>query len=148
MSEVNKALLNTNTEAFIPAFLPVSTEARGSSSISVSPLESISTSRRTLKSRRRLRDASRTVPLRVATHSLQRPTIGGALVSISEVNNDLLNTNADCSHQRSSQCPLKLVVPRRRSRVLPWSRSRSPWALELRRRLSDASRIVPFPGCL
>ncbi len=45
MSEVNRALLNTNTEAFIPAFLPVSTEARGSSSLSVSPLESISISR-------------------------------------------------------------------------------------------------------
>ena len=34
-SEANKALVNTNTEAFIPAFLPVSTEARGSSSLSV-----------------------------------------------------------------------------------------------------------------
>ncbi len=45
MSEVNKALLNTNTEAFIPALLPVSTEARGSSSLSVSPLESISITR-------------------------------------------------------------------------------------------------------
>ena len=45
MSEVNRALLNTNTEAFIPAFLPVSTEARGSSSLSVSPLESISITR-------------------------------------------------------------------------------------------------------
>ncbi len=45
MSKVNKALLNTNTEAFIPALLPVSTEARGSSSLSVSPLESISITR-------------------------------------------------------------------------------------------------------